>query len=705
MFLNAPAFAESDPIIMTLSSTPPRVEGMAVDSNSNVYIVVNNYVYGLHLTGGGIIYKIDPNGHFSLFAGNGMPNGGIRYIHNAAVDSSGYLYVSEKSCERVVKVVASNAVTPIAGQASPDYGFFDIGFSGDGGPATSALLYCPAGIAVHSSGNVYIADQHNHRIRKVDTNGIISTFAGGGLDSNGDGGLATNAKLSEPASVAVDSPGNIYIIEANAQRVRKVDINGIISTFAGNGSAGYSGDGGPATNAQLSAPAAIVADSRGNVYIADCGNSVIRKVDINGIISTFAGNGSAGYSGDGGPATNAQLSCPNFIGVDDMDDVYMVDRDNDVIRKIVINHAPVALDDIDITTADAPITIKVLDNDSDVNSGDTLSVIAVSTPISGSVGISGTSQILYTPTLTFVGTDVFIYTIADTSGLTATAKVSITVMAANEPPTAINDAVGSFQGQAVTIAVLANDLDVAGGGLTVASVVQPSHGLVTITNSEQMVIYTPTHEFQGIDSFTYVARDSNGKTDTALAAIVVSAQDNATAAPQIGIVTPVTDTQLSFTGNQVKLDIALPTGVYTGLVGTKDIFYLAYTLEISAANTNQIEEDLSDFQFGDVVFDLSAYLNNSRLNDLHFANPVTLTITYEPTLLDVLPPQRLTLLYWNGTTWTNDGITMFMHDEVDHYIVATVAHLSQFALFVNAPTSILPEEEYIQRLFLPFIHQ
>ena len=705
LFVTTPALAASDPIITTLWPISPPVEGMAVDNAGNVYIVTNNYLDGLHLMGGGLIYKLDINGQFSIFAGNGLPTGGIRYIYGAAVDSSDNLYVSEKSCERVIQVVASNVVIPIAGHASIEPGFFDIGFSGDGGLATNALLTCPVGIAVERNGNFYIADRYNHRIRKVDANGIITTFAGGGLDSEREGIPATSATLTEPVSVAVDNLGNVYILESAAQQIRKVDINGIISTFAGNDSAGYSGDGGLAINAHLSTPSAIAADSRGHIYITDCGNYVIREVDINGIISTFAGNGSAGYSGDGGPATSAQLSFPTFIGVDGIDDVYAIDRDNKVIRKIISNHPPIAMDDFAITTANVPVTVNVLDNDRDVNSGDLFGVIAVGTPLSGNIQISGTKQIIYLPTINFVGTDTFTYTIVDGGGLTDTAKVSVNVMTVNEPPTAINDAIGSLQGQVITISVLTNDLDPAGGGLTVVNVSQPSHGLITIMANEQLIIYTSKQLFRGIDSFTYVVRDRNGNTDTATSTILISAQDNAITAPQIGIVRPLTITQLSFTGSPVQLNIELPTPVYTASIGTKDIFYLAYTQEISATKTDHLDESLGNFQFGNLVFDLAAYLNNSRLDDFHFANPVILRLTYIPMLLDNLRSEQLTLLYWNGTTWTNDGIIMMVYDEVNHQIVASVTHLSQFALFVNNPTSLPPKEEPSQRLFLPFITQ
>ena len=203
------------------------------------------------------------------------------------------------------------------------------GYSGDGGLATNAELNNPYGVAVDSNGNIYIADTNNNRIRKVNsTTGIITTIAGNGTAGySGDGGLATNAELYYPYGVAVDSNGNIYIADTYNNRIRKVNsTTGIITTIAGNGTAGYSGDGGPATNAQLNYPYGVAVDSSGNIYIADTDNNRIRKVNsTTGIITTIAGNGNPGYSGDGGPATNAELYDPSGVAVDSNGNIYIAD--------------------------------------------------------------------------------------------------------------------------------------------------------------------------------------------------------------------------------------------------------------------------------------------------------------------------------------------------------------------------------------------
>jgi len=196
----------------------------------------------------------------------------------------------------------SYIITTVAGNTSAGYG-------GDGGQATAAELNVPIGIAIDASGNIYIADDANNRIRKIDNKGIITTIAGNGTAGySGDGGPADSAQLNTPRGVAIDASGDIYIADASNNRIRKVDKNGIITTIVGKGTAGFSGDGGPADSAQLYAPGGgILLDSIGNLYIADAGNYRIRKVNTAGIISTIAGTGKYIDSGDGGPATAASI--------------------------------------------------------------------------------------------------------------------------------------------------------------------------------------------------------------------------------------------------------------------------------------------------------------------------------------------------------------------------------------------------------------
>lgn len=212
------------------------------------------------------------------------------------------------------------------------------GYSGDGGSASSALLSQPAGIAFDPSGNMFIADSNNNVIRRVDASTqVITTFAGTGAASySGDGGPAASAQLNHPTHVVFDAVGNLYVTDANNARIRRVDTNTlIITTVAGNGIPGYSGDGGPATSAQLNFPDGIGLDGSGNLYIGDALNNRVRKLDIaTGIITTVAGTGTAGYSGDGGLAINAELNFPSRPAVDAAGNIYIADSQNNRVRRV-----------------------------------------------------------------------------------------------------------------------------------------------------------------------------------------------------------------------------------------------------------------------------------------------------------------------------------------------------------------------------------
>ncbi len=314
-------------------------QGVIADSLGNIYITDN---------GNNVVRKVGTNGIITTvagkhslggtYSGNGgaATNAGLYGPCGLDVDNAGDLYFVENGNNVVCKVDTNGIITTVAGNHS-----LGGGYSGDGGAATNAALNGPCGLALDVVGDIFIADTANGVIRMVDTNGVISTVAGNHAYNrgySGDGGAATDAGMNWPVGVALDALGNLYISEYFGGVVRKVDTSGIITTVAGNHAfgLGYSGDGGSATNAMINLPLLLAVDNFNNLYISDDGNSLIRKVDSNGIITTVAGNYSlrGGYSGDGGAATNAALSYPVGISFDPVGDFLITDQNNNVIRKV-----------------------------------------------------------------------------------------------------------------------------------------------------------------------------------------------------------------------------------------------------------------------------------------------------------------------------------------------------------------------------------
>jgi uncharacterized protein (TIGR03437 family) len=307
--------------------------GVAVDGSGNVYIAdYNSRRIRKVAAATGIITTVAGNGTPG-YSGDGGPATSAQLLgpYGVAVDGSGNLYIADSGNYVIRKVVAaSGVITTVAGNGSQ-------GYSGDGGPATSAQLNGLSAVAVDSSGNLYIADSGNSRIRKVAAaSGAITTLAGNGTNYSGDGGPATTAQINSAAGVALDGSGNLYIADQGNQRIRKVTAaTGIIATVAGNGTSGYSGDGGPAASAQLNSPSGVAVDGNGNLYIADQNNQRIRKVSAaTGVIATVAGNGTAGFSGDGSAATSAELNWPEGVAVDGLGNLYIADTYNQRIRKV-----------------------------------------------------------------------------------------------------------------------------------------------------------------------------------------------------------------------------------------------------------------------------------------------------------------------------------------------------------------------------------
>jgi Secretion system C-terminal sorting domain len=274
------------------------------------------------------------------YLGDGGPaNAALLYSpSDITFDRAGNMYITDFINNVIRLVDTTGNIYTIAGTGlGAGTGVGGSGsYSGDGGPATAADLNGPFAIALDNANNIIFADGYNHVVRRVDAStGVITTIAGQrGAGYSGDGGPATMAKLDNPVGIAIDKFGNIYIGDDHNNVVRMIDGDGIITTVAGNNTAGYSGDGGAATSAQLSNPVGVGVDTAGNLYIADAGNSVIRKVTTTGIISTFAGNNTIGYTGDNGPATAAQLDSAQRVNFDDSGNVYISDIFNNVVRKV-----------------------------------------------------------------------------------------------------------------------------------------------------------------------------------------------------------------------------------------------------------------------------------------------------------------------------------------------------------------------------------
>ena len=288
--------------------------GLTTDTAGNIYFgdIVHN-----------VVRKIDASGIITTIAGSGIDAPAA-----VAVDREGNVYISENISNRIKKVSPSGIITTIAGGgAGRDLTHEAV--------AAHVSIWSPDGIAVDSEGTIYFAESFNHCISKVTKDGIISTIAGTGSGGyNGDDIPATDAQLNYPMGIALDGGGNIYVADKGNERIRKVTPGGKIITVAGCSSSGYNGDNIPATIAQLNYARDVAIDKEGNIYIADEVNQRIRKVDGAGIITTVAGTGTVGYSGDGGPAVDAQLNNPGCIAVNSFGNLYIADISNGRIRRV-----------------------------------------------------------------------------------------------------------------------------------------------------------------------------------------------------------------------------------------------------------------------------------------------------------------------------------------------------------------------------------
>ncbi|MEV4432572.1 NHL repeat-containing protein [Streptomyces sp. NPDC049585] len=303
--------------------------GLAVDKQGNLYLADRHN----HR-----IRKVTPDGTITTVAGNGqagyVSDGGpavatrISDPVDVAVDDAGNVFIADTGNHRIRKVTPAGIITTVAGNG-------EAGYVSDGGPAIATRLHHPHGIAVDHEGSVYFSEWSNHRVRKVSPAGIITTVAGNGEAGYvSDGGPAIATRLHYPSGVAVDAEGILYIADCLNHRVRKVSRNGIITTVAGNGTAGYVSDGGPAVATTLFHPHGVELDAAGNLYIADSANHRVRRVSANGIITTVAGTGIAGYVDDGGPAASTRLYSPCGVTLDSAGNLYIGDYSNHRVRGV-----------------------------------------------------------------------------------------------------------------------------------------------------------------------------------------------------------------------------------------------------------------------------------------------------------------------------------------------------------------------------------
>lgn len=304
--------------------------GVTFDASNNLYIAdyINNRIRKINAAG--VITTVVGNGTAGYSGDNIQATAAELTKPFATVfDIAGNMYISDMYNHRIRKVNSSGVITTVAGNGSPTYG-------GDGGQATAAKIYCPEGMAFDAAGNLYFADQFNHRVRKINTVGIITTVAGtGNAGYSGDNIQATASELYFPSGVTFDATGNLYICDYRNNRIRMVNSSGIITTIAGNGTQAYSGDGGQATTAELYWPTGIAFDATGNLFIADQLNNRIRMKSTSGIITTIAGSGIQSFSGDGGQATSAELSYPIGVAFDNQScNLYIADYDNNRVRMV-----------------------------------------------------------------------------------------------------------------------------------------------------------------------------------------------------------------------------------------------------------------------------------------------------------------------------------------------------------------------------------
>jgi uncharacterized protein (TIGR03437 family) len=303
--------------------------GMAFDNSGNLFIADSGNDRIRRISPDGIIATIAGVGRREFCGDNGRAvNACLSDPKGLIFDRAGNLFVADRGNNRVRRITGFGVITTYAGSGQA-------GFSGDGGSATEAMLNNPSGVAIAGDGSLLVADRFNHRIRRVTVSGIITTIAGTGvLGFNGDGLAPAESNISEPLDIGVDGRGAIFVVEAGIKRIRRIGADGRVSTAAGNGEGRFSGDGDQGLRAVFDVPLGLAVDRDGNLFFADTANHRVRRIGRDGLITTIAGTGQAGFSGDGGPAINARFQFPQGVSVDGQGNLFIADRANHRIRRI-----------------------------------------------------------------------------------------------------------------------------------------------------------------------------------------------------------------------------------------------------------------------------------------------------------------------------------------------------------------------------------
>ena len=526
--------------------------GVAVDGSGNVYVAE---ITTREVRLSNRIRKIDSEGVVSTLAGgtSGFADGpgtSAQFFapFGVAVDGSGNVYVADRNNHRIRKIDSSGVVSTIAGTGTA--GFAD-------GPGTSAQFNFPCGVAVDGLGNVYVGDCSNHRIRKVESSGVVSTLAGTGTAGFADGPGAS-AQFDVPYGVVVDGSGNVYVGDSNNHRIRKIDSSGVVSTLAGDGTSGFAD--GPGTSAQFNTPRGLAVDGLGNVYVADLVNHRIRKIDSSGVVSTLAGEGTPGFAD--GSGTSAQFYLPNGVAVDGSGNVYVADAANNRIRKIAFTVATTTTTTTvpeTTTTVPAPTTTSAPTSTSapTTTSAPATTVAPTTTVLSPIVLSPVTTPTIATNVVPSTTTPAAVLPVAPSTKPDA-GSVPVSPVSPVSPvdgrPNAVVESGSHVEGQAVTI---------TGNGYrpnTVVTVVLPSTGVT---------LGTATTDATG--AFSLIATLPIGTTGKQMVRVLgVSVENSPFTVNTEVVVAPATAQELALTGSNTALIISIAFGLMlAGLLVTR----------------------------------------------------------------------------------------------------------------------------------------